>query len=338
MAAFIRNFAEASTLGNALSIIFVVCAGYLIVTLPGYIAWTRFFAPYYYGFHWTAVEQLQGREFACDGVTGTARNQCSGEQVLNGLRFEGYPTRVYPLGLLGFILVVFFLATLTLHFHKPGGVRFAQQQIAARPKELKQEDAAEKLMHQTSLTRNPVKLSLRSVKLKVSPRRFGMLKARSTAEKMILEGITAEFGSGKVTAILGPSGSGKTSLLQLLAGRLTKASLFRSEGAILFNGQPASTSTRSLIGFVEQHDDHHLPALTVRETLQYAASLRLRNMSKSAKRERAEDILRSLGLKSCADNLVGGALVKGISGGEKRRLSLAVELLSDPSVLLVDES
>lgn len=60
-------------------------------------------------------------------------------------------------------------------------------------------------------------------------------------------------------------------------------------------------------------------------------------MSTAQKHARAEEILLSLGLKSCSDNLVGGELVKGISGGEKRRLSLAVELLSDPAVLLVDE-
>jgi ABC-type multidrug transport system ATPase subunit len=75
----------------------------------------------------------------------------------------------------------------------------------------------------------------------------------------------------------------------------------------------------------------------VRETLRYSATLRLRNLSTAKRNSRAEEVLRMLGLKSCADNLVGGELIKGISGGEKRRLSLAVELLGDPAVLICDE-
>jgi ABC-type multidrug transport system ATPase subunit len=75
----------------------------------------------------------------------------------------------------------------------------------------------------------------------------------------------------------------------------------------------------------------------VRETLRYAAILRLRGLAKSQKEARAEDVLRMMGLKTCADNLVGSEILKGISGGEKRRLSLAIALLSDPVVLIVDE-
>jgi ABC-type multidrug transport system ATPase subunit len=82
----------------------------------------------------------------------------------------------------------------------------------------------------------------------------------------------------------------------------------------------------SNVAFVEQEDDWHLPNLTVRETLRYAAILRLPNeMPRRHKVGRAETVLRMLGLKDCADLPVGGPLIKGISGGEKRRLSLAVQ-------------
>ncbi|KAG8761944.1 hypothetical protein FRC11_012005 [Ceratobasidium sp. 423] len=97
-------------------------------------------------------------------------------------------------------------------------------------------------------------------------------------------------------------------------------------------------SMREQIAFVEQEDDYHLPALTVRETLRYAAILRLpRTMSRKSKIARAEEVMKMLGLDLCADNLVGGELLKGISGGEKRRLSLAVQMINDPAVLIVDE-
>lgn len=77
---------------------------------------------------------------------------------------------------------------------------------------------------------------------------------------------------------------------------------------------------------MEQDDDWHLPRLTVRETLRYAAILRLPDkMPRRQKIARAETVLLMLGLKDCADLPVGGAVLKGISGGEKRRLSLAVQ-------------
>ena len=76
-------------------------------------------------------------------------------------------------------------------------------------------------------------------------------------------------------------------------------------------------------------DDYHLPALTVRETLRYAAMIKLpSNISRKTKIARAEEVLNMLGLRECANVLVGGELLKGISGGEKRRLSLACQMVS----------
>lgn len=118
-------------------------------------------------------------------------------------------------------------------------------------------------------------------------------------------------------------------MLQLLAGRKLQTSPlsgFYRTGEILFNGQPNSSASQSNVAFVEQDDDWHLPSLTVRETLRYAAILRLPSkMPRRQKVARAETVLLMLGLKDCADLPVGGAQLKGISGGEKRRLSLAVQ-------------
>ncbi len=75
-------------------------------------------------------------------------------------------------------------------------------------------------------------------------------------------------------------------------------------------------------------DDYHLPALTVRETLRYAAMIKLPStISRKTKIARAEEVLNMLGLRDCANVLVGGELLKGISGGEKRRLSLACQMV-----------
>jgi ABC-type multidrug transport system ATPase subunit len=92
-----------------------------------------------------------------------------------------------------------------------------------------------------------------------------------------------------------------------------------------------------MISLVAQDDDGLIPFLTVRETLRFAACLRLPDMSTTEKSLRAEEILMKMGLKDCANTLVGNELVKGISGGEKRRVSIAIQLLTDPQVLLLDE-
>ena len=154
----------------------------------------------------------------------------------------------------------------------------------------------------------------------------------------VLKGVSTTFQAGELNVILGPSGSGKSSLLNTMARRLRSSLLTRyhTSGAMLFNGvQPTDKEVRSLCSYVTQDDSALLPYLTVRETLRFAAGLRLpRWMSKEEKVQRAEDVLLKMGLKDCADVLVGNELLKGISGGEKRRVSIAVEVLTEPQILM----
>lgn len=159
--------------------------------------------------------------------------------------------------------------------------------------------------------------------------------------KTILNPISATFEAGKLNIIMGPSGSGKTSLLNTMALRLNNSggTRYRSSGKVTFNGaEPADSVVHSVCSYVCQDDDALLPSLTVRETLRFAAGLRLPAfMSTTEKDARAEEVLMKMGLKECADNLIGNELVKGISGGEKRRVTIAVQILTDPKVLLLDE-
>ena len=159
--------------------------------------------------------------------------------------------------------------------------------------------------------------------------------------KTILHPVDATFQAGVLNVIMGPSGSGKTSLLNSMALRLhnSMGTKYIPSGKLTFNSAvPSSSVVRSVCSYVCQDDDALLPSLTVRETLRFAAGLRLPSwMSKDEKNRRAEDVLLKMGLKDCADNLVGSELVKGISGGEKRRVSIAVQVLTDPRILLLDE-
>ncbi|XP_073149876.1 ABC transporter G family member 22-like isoform X2 [Henckelia pumila] len=156
----------------------------------------------------------------------------------------------------------------------------------------------------------------------------------STVEKDILNGITGSVVPGEVLALMGPSGSGKTTLLSLLGGRVTEHSV---GGSITYNDQSYSKSLKSRIGFVTQ-DDILFPNLTVRETLTYAARLRLpRTLTKDEKDKRAMDVIHELGLERCQDTIIGGSFVRGVSGGERKRVCIGNEIIINPSLLFLDE-
>ncbi len=158
--------------------------------------------------------------------------------------------------------------------------------------------------------------------------------AREEKFKAILKDVNAYMPSGSVTAIIGSSGSGKTSVLNTLSHRVGGGRL-KATGDITYNGNSKLSSIRS--AYVMQQDIL-LPTLTVRETLRYAAELRLPPPTTDKERLKVvEEVILELGLKECANTRIGNSIHQGCSGGEKRRTSLAVQMLSNPSVLFLDE-
>ncbi|KAK9079933.1 hypothetical protein SSX86_001608 [Deinandra increscens subsp. villosa] len=159
------------------------------------------------------------------------------------------------------------------------------------------------------------------------------VKLKGTHEKVILKGVTGMVCPGEVLAMLGPSGSGKTTLLTALGGRLTG----KSAGKITYNNQPFCGSTKRRTGFVTQ-DDVLYPHLTVTETLLFTAMLRLPNsLTHDEKVNHVDRVVAELGLTRCQNSMIGGPLFRGISGGEKKRVSIGQEMLINPSLLLLDE-
>jgi len=139
---------------------------------------------------------------------------------------------------------------------------------------------------------------------------------------------------------MGPSGAGKTSLLNILAGRAKSRGAISIKSDIRLNNyqvDPTDISVRKRIAFVAQ-DDSLMETQTPREAIYFSAKLRL---PKSTKEEDilnlVESMLEELGLAHCADTVVGGPLLKGISGGERKRTSVGVELVTKPSMVFLDE-
>jgi len=175
--------------------------------------------------------------------------------------------------------------------------------------------------------------------------------------KVILRGITGIAGGGRLGfsqsmrgaafednaksafAILGPSGAGKSTLLDILAGRSAEHQKnFTVGGKIRINGaETTSTERREMSGYVTQDDV--LPGTsTVWEHLLFHATLRMPiGTSTNALRRRVGQTMRDLGIEKLADSLIGDQFSRGLSGGEKRRVSIATELLMSPGIMFLDE-
>ena len=138
--------------------------------------------------------------------------------------------------------------------------------------------------------------------------------------------------SGELLAIMGGSGTGKTTLLSILNG-----SLIPQEGQITINGHDISEpKAKDLIGFVPQ-DDLLIEELTVYQNLYYTAKLCFASLTEEEIDRRVMKILKDLGLDSSKDLKVGSAINKYISGGQRKRLNIALELIREPAVLFLDE-
>lgn len=154
-------------------------------------------------------------------------------------------------------------------------------------------------------------------------------------EKVILKDVSCDARSAEITAIAGPSGAGKTTLLEILAGKVSQGNV---SGQVLVNGMPMDgPQYRRVSGFVPQ-EDALFPFLTVQETLTYSALLRLKTNRKEAA-AKVKKLIQELGLVLVTDSRIGeGSRSRsGISGGERRRVSIGVELVHDPNVILIDE-
>jgi ABC-type multidrug transport system ATPase subunit len=177
-------------------------------------------------------------------------------------------------------------------------------------------------------------------------------------EKMnnVLNNINGEAYPCEILAIMGTSGagmtiddsslatlaanlemlpiSGKSTLLDVIAGRLDSKYL---TGSICANDQEVNKRQfRRETGYVMQ-SDALFPLLTVRETIQYAAELRIINKTREEKKQIANDVIDLLRLTKCADTIIGNDKIRGISGGEKRRVSIGSDIVHQPKVIFLDE-
>ncbi len=153
--------------------------------------------------------------------------------------------------------------------------------------------------------------------------------------KSLLNDISFSVYPGEVVALMGPSGAGKTALLECLTGKRHP-----TKGKVYLNGESLHknwNTFRHSIGYVPQEDVMHRD-LTVYETLYFAAKMRLpRDLPEETVIDTVEHVLIRMGLANIRDSIIGDEQVRGISGGQRKRVNIALELLTEPSLLFLDE-
>ncbi|MCL7021680.1 hypothetical protein MKW94_021621 [Papaver nudicaule] len=181
-----------------------------------------------------------------------------------------------------------------------------------------------------------------SVNIRTQMTIHGMLSQKETRaintssnRKFLLNDVSGEAREGELFAILGPSGSGKTTLIDALANKISKKSL---RGSVTMNGETLESGVLKTISAYTMQDDLLFPTLTVEETLMFSAEFRLpRSFSNSNKMARVQTVIDELGLRNAAKTLIGDEGRRGISGGERRRVSIGVDIIHDPILLFLDE-
>ncbi|TKY46684.1 ABC transporter G family member 23 [Spatholobus suberectus] len=192
-------------------------------------------------------------------------------------------------------------------------------------------------LHQSSTA---YKLSVRNLSYTLHPHKttpFSFCRLTQKPKPVnILKSVSFVARSSEIVAVVGPSGTGKSTLLRIIAGRVKDEDF--DPKSVSINDQPMTSPAqlRKICGFVAQ-EDNLLPMLTVKEILLFSAKFRLKEMTAKDRELRVESLLQELGLFHVADSFVGDEENRGISGGERKRVSIGVDMIHNPPILLLDE-
>ncbi|KAI4204700.1 MAG: hypothetical protein LQ350_001015 [Teloschistes chrysophthalmus] len=340
-----RELSVATLIANMAYTLQSLGCGYFVQSnqIPVWMRWLKWTAYVFYGFGAMAANEFvghtsnpAGRIYDCPDAGGSAAAACEEYTGAYQMRSLGFPDNwiTRPILVLLAFAIAFYIGAAIILRYKRVGIQISRAQQTGIDTSL----GKEAMIAVSPDNKRSVKIAMHDYSLDIRKRVRWLTKVET---KSILKPINTLFEPGVLNVIMGPSGAGKTSLLNVMADRLhdSVSTAYKRSGNMMFNNtMPSADVVRSICSYVCQDDDALLPCLTVRENLQFAAALRSpTHYSKIQKRQRAESVLLKMGLRDCADNLVGNELIKGISGGEKRRVTIAIQILTDPQVLIMDE-
>jgi len=151
--------------------------------------------------------------------------------------------------------------------------------------------------------------------------------------QVIMKDVSGEFKAGRLCAVMGPSGAGKTTIVNLVTEKVK-----RTSGEIYINGKKDSLKNyKKLIGFVPQ-EDVMLRELTVQDILLHSAKMRLpKSWTNKQKKDKVLEVIQFLELEGKMHDIIGNEEERGISGGQRKRVNIGMELVADPNILFLDE-
>ncbi|KAK7384765.1 hypothetical protein VNO78_30466 [Psophocarpus tetragonolobus] len=373
MAALGRDIVVANTAGTFALLSVTVLGGFVISRedVHKWFLWGYWSSPMMYGQNAIAVNEFLGHSWR---RVSPNSNETLGVLILKSRGFfpESYWYWIGIGALIGYVFLFNFLFTLALQYLSPfrkDKAGLSQEKLIERNASMAEEVIQLPVRKSSSDTKmeQKVEQSSRSLSGRVGENnkaadsgRRGMvlpfqplsltfdeirysvdmpqeMKSQGISEDrlQLLKGISGAFRPGVLTALMGVSGAGKTTLLDVLAGRKTSGYI---EGSITISGYPKKQETFARIsGYCEQFDIHS-PNVTVYESLLYSAWLRLSpEVDKATRKMFIEEVMELVELNSLREALVGLPGQTGLSTEQRKRLTIAVELVANPSIIFMDE-
>ncbi|KAJ3681311.1 hypothetical protein LUZ60_015800 [Juncus effusus] len=340
------QYQVAATVGGTIVLVFFLLFGGFLLPLPSiprWLKWGFWISPLSYSEIALAVNEFLAPRWQKAQLS----NITIGTQVLvsRGLK---YPSYYYWIGigaLIGFIFLFNFGFSLALTFTRSyGGSKAIISHEKLSQLQGKEVNETQDKTEQNIEPKNTEKMVLPFIPLSVSFKDLNYyidtppeMREQGYRERrlQLLHNITGAFRPGILSALMGVTGAGKTTLLDVLSGRKTGGYI---EGEIRIGGYPKVQETFARIsGYCEQTDIHS-PQITVEESVAYSAWLRLPpEISVKTRHDFVNEVLETIELDKIRDSLVGLAGVNGLSTEQRKRLTIAVELVSNPSVIFMDE-
>ncbi|KAL1829234.1 hypothetical protein ACET3Z_007646 [Daucus carota] len=328
--------------GGSLALLLLFLLGFILPRdeIPNWLDWAYWFSPIPYAFSSLASNEMLSprwtNKMASDNVTSL------GVAVLKSFNFSANPNWVWvsAAALLGFAILFNILFTFALTFLRNREIAI-QQINESNFKEASRQDSSLEGVHAVNPKRGMVlpftalNMSFNAISYFVDMPPIMKEKGMKEDKLQLLEKVTGAFKPGVLTALMGVTGAGKTTLLDVLSGRKTGGHI---EGDIRISGFPKRQETFARIsGYCEQNDIHS-PQVTVHESLIYSAFLRLpTEVSKEEKMMFIDEVISLVELDNLKDAIVGLPGITGLSTEQRKRLTIAVELVANPSIIFMDE-
>ncbi|KAF8082788.1 hypothetical protein N665_0808s0024 [Sinapis alba] len=330
IAATFREFVLATTIGSVSIVLLSLFGGFVLrkPSMPAWLQWGFWLSPLSYA----EIGLTSNEFFSTRWSKTTSGNKTLGEEVLDarGLNFgdQSYWSAFGALiGFTFFFNIVFVLALTFLTTSNRSRAIVSSDDNTQSSGNHKRSSSKVASQSKNALPFKPLTFTFQDVRY--------FVQTPQGKKVQLLSNVTGAFKPGVLTALMGVSGAGKTTLMDVLSGRKSRGDI---EGEIQVGGYRKVQETFARVsGYCEQFDIHS-PNLTIEESLEYSAWLRLpSSINSETKREIVREVLETIELEDIKDSLVGLPGVSGLTTEQRKRLTIAVELVANPSIIFMDE-